>query len=75
MNETFGYKVAHKVQGPDGTGIYVLKSNKKQFKVLFDEDWGIEIHPQDKSTEKDVIEIGAYLKEVLENQNGDSSED
>ena len=66
MEETFGYKVTDKIEGPDGTGICNIESNGKKIEALFDEDWGIEIHPRDKEAEQDVIKIGAYLKDVLE---------
>jgi len=66
MEETFGYKVTDKTQGPDGTGIYKFETDGKKIEVLFDEDWGIEIHPHDIGTEQDVIQIGAHLKDVLE---------
>jgi len=72
MEERFGYKIIDRIEGPDGTGICDIETGGKLIRLLFDEGWGIEIHPHDKGAEQDVIEIGIYLKDVLEDQNDNS---
>jgi len=73
MEERFGYKITDRIEGPDGTGICDIEIGEKLIRFLFDEGWGIEIHPHDKGAELDVIEMGVYLKEVLGKQGNDGT--
>jgi len=72
MEERFRYKITDRIEGPDGTGVCDIETSEKKIRLLFDVGFGIEMHPQDKQAEHDVLEISNYIREALEGQNDNS---
>ncbi len=64
IEDKFSYKVIRKHDGFDDA-IWHLKNNDKKIHFLYDIRFGVEIHPDNRQAEDDMVEMGEHLKEAL----------
>lgn len=67
LNSKFNYQLYDKADGVD-EAIRELRKGSNKIRLIYDDFWGVEIHPLDADAEADLKEIGAYLKKRLESQ-------
>jgi len=74
LKEKFGYETTRKIDGPAGEILRYLTNGSKNILVVDNDFDGAEIHPKTVNAEGDVMEMAAYLKDILESQNTNPDE-